>query len=44
MIRDLSARQPETELGQWLRDLANERRRFGYRRLVVVLRCDGSYG
>ena len=33
MIRYKSRRPPETELRVRLRDLANERRRFGYRRL-----------
>ena len=32
----------ETELRKRLRDLANERRRFGYRRLFVLLRRDGE--
>lgn len=36
MIRYRSVRPPETELRQRLRDLANERRRFGYRRLFVL--------
>jgi putative transposase len=42
MIRYQSIRPPETELRQRLRDLANERRRFGYRRLFVLLRRDGE--
>ena len=42
MIRYLSVRPPETELRQRLRDLANERRRFGYRRLFVLLRREGE--
>lgn len=42
MIRYQSRRPPETELRQRLRDLANERRRFGYRRLFVLLRRDGE--
>lgn len=33
MIRYQSSRPPET-----LRELANERRRFGYRRLFILLR------
>lgn len=39
MNRYQSIRSPETELRQRLRDLANERRRFGYRRLFVLLRA-----
>jgi putative transposase len=35
-------RPPETELRQRLRDLANERRRFGYRRLFILLRREGE--
>jgi putative transposase len=42
MIRYRSVRPPETELRQRLRDLANERRRFGYRRLFVLLRREGE--
>ncbi|MBS1304296.1 IS3 family transposase, partial [Loktanella sp. SALINAS62] len=42
MIRYQSRRPPETELRQRLRDLANARRRFGYRRLFVLLRRDGE--
>lgn len=42
MIRYQSIRPPETELRHRLRDLANERRRFGYRRLFVLLRRDGE--
>ncbi len=42
MIRYRSCRPPETELRQRLRDLANERRRFGYRRLFVLLRREGE--
>lgn len=34
MVRYRSRRPPETELRTRLRDLANERRRFGYRRLL----------
>ncbi len=34
-IRYRSRRPPETELRARLRDLANERRRFGYRRLLI---------
>ena len=42
MIRYRSCRPPETELRGKLRDLANERRRFGYRRLFILLRRDGE--
>ncbi len=42
MIRYQSMRPPKTELRQRLRDLANERRRFGYRRLFVLLRREGE--
>lgn len=38
MVRYLSHRPPDTELRARLRDLANERRRFGYRRLVLLRR------
>ncbi|MBY3424451.1 IS3 family transposase [Rhizobium laguerreae] len=41
-IRYRSSRSPEVELRTKLRDLANERRRFGYRRLFVLLRRDGE--
>lgn len=33
---------PDTVLRDWLRELANERRRFGYRRLFVLLCCEGE--
>lgn len=42
MIRYRSCRPPEVELRLRLRDLANERRRFGYRRLFILLRRDGE--
>lgn len=42
MIRYRSCRPPDTELRTQLRDLANERKRFGYRRLFVLLRQDGE--
>jgi transposase InsO family protein len=42
MIRYRSRRPPETELRKRLRDLANERRRFGYRRLFILLRQSGE--
>lgn len=41
-IRYRSSRPPEVELRAKLRDLANERRRFGYRRLFILLRRDGE--
>ena len=41
-VRYQSRKPPETELRAKLRDLANERRRFGYRRLFVLLRRDGE--
>ena len=42
MIRYRSRRPAETELRARLRDLANERRRFGYRRLFILLRQEGE--
>lgn len=42
MIRCKSQRPPEIELRTRLRDLANERRRFGYRRLFILLRREGE--
>ena len=42
MIRYCSRRPPDTELRARLRELANERRRFGYRRLFVLLRREGE--
>lgn len=42
MIRYRSRRPPDTGLRQRLRDLANERRRFGYRRLFILLRREGE--
>jgi transposase InsO family protein len=42
MIRYGSSRPPDTALRGRLRDLANERRRFGYRRLFVLLRREGE--
>src|SRR6185437_13725729 len=42
MIRYRSRRPPETELRARLRDLANQRRRFGYRRLFILLRDKGE--
>ena len=42
MVRYQSHRAPDTVLRSRLRDLANERRRFGYRRLFVLLRREGE--
>ena len=42
MIRYKSRRPPDTELRGRLRELANARRRFGCRRLFVLLRRDGE--
>jgi putative transposase len=42
MVRYQSCRPPETELRGRLRYLANERRRFGYRRLFILLRREGE--
>ena len=42
MIRYRPIRPLETELRQRLRDLANQRRRFGYRRLFILLRREGE--
>jgi putative transposase len=42
MIRYRSRRPPDTELRHRLRALANERRRFGYRRLFILLRREGE--
>jgi transposase InsO family protein len=42
MIRYRSRRPRETELRARLRDLANQRRRFGYRRLFILLRREGE--
>jgi putative transposase len=41
-VRYRSRRPPETALRMRLRDLANERRRFGYRRLFILLRREGE--
>ncbi len=41
-VRYQSRRPPETELRARLRELANERRRFGYRRLYILLRREGE--
>jgi putative transposase len=42
MVRYRSRRPPEVELRTRLRDLANQRRRFGYRRLFILLREQGE--
>ena len=42
MIRYRSCRPPDIELRTHLRELANERKRFGYRRLFVLLRQQGE--
>jgi putative transposase len=42
MIRYRSRRPAEIELRTRLRDLANQRRRFGYRRLFILLREQGE--
>ncbi|WP_456815207.1 IS3 family transposase [Bradyrhizobium sp. USDA 4529] len=42
MVRYRSCRPPDTDLRARLRDLAHERRRFGYRRLFVLLRREGE--
>ena len=42
MIRYRSRRPADTELRGRLRELANERRRFGYRRLFILLRREGA--
>jgi putative transposase len=42
MIRYRSSRPPDVALRGRSRDLANERRRFGHRRLFVLLRREGE--
>ena len=42
MVRYRSRRPPDAELRARLRELANERRRFGYRRLFILLRREGE--
>jgi hypothetical protein len=42
MIRYRSRRPPDSVLRLHLRDLANQRRRFGYRRLFILLRREGE--
>jgi putative transposase len=40
-VRYCSCKPPDTELRERLKALAHERRRFGYRRLLVLLRREG---
>lgn len=42
MVRYQAQRARDTALRQRLRELANERRRFGYRRLFILLRREGE--
>lgn len=42
MVRYRSYRASDTALRERLRELATERRRFGYRRLVVLLRREAQ--
>lgn len=42
MVRYKSIRPPDTALRERLRELASQRRRFGYRRLFVLLRREGE--
>ncbi len=42
MVRYRSRRPAEIALRSRLRELANERRRFGYRRLFILLRREGE--
>ena len=42
MVRYRSRRAADTELRARLRELANQRRRFGYRRLFILLRREGE--
>ena len=42
MVRYQSRRPDDADLRRALRDLANERRRFGYRRLFILLRQSGE--
>jgi putative transposase len=42
MVRYRSRRPPDAALRARLRELANERRRFGYRRLFILLRREGE--
>ncbi len=40
-VRYRSKRDDDAELREKLRELANQRRRFGYRRLHILLRREG---
>ena len=42
MVRYWSRRPPDSELRARLRELANERQRFGYQRLFILLRQEGE--
>lgn len=42
MVRYCSKRDPDIPLRQRLRELVGERRRFGYRRLFILLRQEGE--
>ena len=42
MIRYRSRRPPDTELRARLHELANQRRRFDYRRLYILLRDENN--
>ena len=42
LIRYTSRRPPATELRERLRELTNERRGFGYRRLFILLRREAE--
>ena len=42
MVRYRTRRRPDVELRNRLRHLANQRRRFGYRRLFILLREQGE--
>ena len=42
MVRYQPQRAPDIALRERLRELANERRRFGYRRLFILLRREGE--
>ena len=42
MVRYRTQRAPDAALRGRLRELANERRRFGYRRLFILLRREGE--
>src|SRR3954453_2453673 len=42
MVRYRSCRPPDTALRARMREIANERRRFGYRRLFILLRREGE--